>query len=223
MFINVTKEIPMSAEVYILGPQFSTFVRCVMIACEEKGVSYGYGMELDAQPLALGGEVHRKLHPYGKIPVLLIDGQAICETATILRFIDARFASGNALIPKEPFNKAEVDQWSHLISNYIDQAIVRRVLLEFARPKGENGTVRMDKVEKAMPGVFEALEILSRQLGLHDYLCGEQFSMADILLIPQLDYLAKSPAGSDVLAGFKQLRAYIERVRARPSCQAVLK
>lgn len=162
----------MSGFVKILGPQFSTFVRSVMIACEEKGISYEYGMEHNGKPVALASEELLSLHPYGKIPVLLTEDAVICETASIIRYLDMNF-SGTHLQPDAGLARAEVDQWSALISRYIDQAIVRDCLLEFARPKGENGTVRMDKVEQATPELQRALDNLSKQLGDKEYLCGE--------------------------------------------------
>jgi len=212
----------MDAQLKILGPEFSTFVRSVMIACEEKGLNYRYGMKVNDQQVKLGDETHLKYHPYGKIPVLILeDGRSICETAAIIRFIDNEYP-GYELFPTDLFARAQVDQWANLIGIYIDQAFVRKFLLEFLFPKGEDGSVRMDKVEAAIPEVNRAIATLTKQLDGQDYMCGDQFSAADIMLAPMLDYLARHPKGAELLAEEVKLLAYLERVRQRPSCQKVL-
>ena len=212
----------MDAQLKILGPEFSTFVRSVMIACEEKGLAYRYGMKINGEPVQLADEAHLKYHPYGKIPVLILeDGRSICETAAIIRFIDNEYP-GYELFPKELFARAQVDQWANLIGIYVDQAFVRKFLLEFLFPKGEDGSVRIDKVEAAIPEVNRAIGTLTKQLDGQNYMCGDQFSAADIMLAPMLDYLAKHPKGSELLAVKPKLLAYLERIRQRPSCQKVL-
>lgn len=212
----------METQFKILGPEFSTFVRSVMIACEEKGLTYRYGMKLNGERVNLGDEAHLAVHPYGKIPVLILeDGRSICETAAILRFLDAEFP-GTALLPLDPFARAKVDQWSNLINIYIDRAIVRQFLLEFIFPKGEGGTVRVDKVEAAIPDIKLAITKLTVQLGSNDFICGNDFSMADIMLAPMLDYLQRRPQGEELLSGNQALLTYIERLRQRPSCKKVL-
>lgn len=212
----------METQFKILGPEFSTFVRSVMIACEEKGLTYRYGMKLNGEPVNLGDEAHLAVHPYGKIPVLILeDGRSICETAAILRFLDTEF-SGTAFLPEDHFDRAQVDQWSNLINIYVDRAIVREFLLEFVFPKGEGGTVRMDKVEAAIPQIKQAIAKLTAQLGCNDYICGTDFSMADIMLAPMLDYLQRHPQGGELLSGNQTLLTYLERLRQRPSCKKVL-
>lgn len=212
----------MDAQVKIVGPQFSNFVRSVMLACEEKGVSYGYGMKIDGQRIGLGDDTHRKYHPYGKIPVLILeDGRSICETTPIIRFIDAEF-SGTSFEPQGNFERAQVEQWTSLINIYIDRAFVRKIILEFAFPKGENGEIRMDKVKAAIPEAQQAVAVLEKQLEGKEYICGDQFSMADMMLAPMLDYIEKLPVGEEIIRGNEVLLAYLERLRKRPSGQKVL-
>ena len=147
----------MNTPVKIVGPAFSTFVRSVMIACEEKGIPYEVNPEVNGKKLSFGDKALFDLHPYGKVPVLITQLGTITETSSIIRYIDC-LNDNNPLYPEDAFARAQVDQWSALISVYIDQAIVRSLLLEYAFPKGEKGSVRKDKVQEALPRGIEGVE-----------------------------------------------------------------
>jgi len=211
----------MSAQVHILGPQFSTFVRTVMLCCEEKGISYSYGNNHEGKEIKLKDEEHLKLHPFGKFPVLIHGDRKIYETAVICRYLDAEF-EGPSLQPLDSYNRALVDQWSAAISLYIDKAIVRHFLLEFAFPKGEKGEIRWDKVAEAQPMVIKSLQMLENKLGDNPFLCGKDYTIADALVSPMLDYLASLPNSAELIKPSSILAAYIERMRNRKSGQKVL-
>ena len=50
--------------VTIHGYLVSTWTRTICMACIEKGVDY------ELVPLAYGSEAHRRMHPFGKMPVV---------------------------------------------------------------------------------------------------------------------------------------------------------
>lgn len=211
----------MDTPVKIVGPAFSTFVRSVLIACEEKGIPYEVNPEVSGKRLSFGDKELFDFHPYGKVPVLITEFGNISETSSIIRYLDS-LNDNNKLYPADAFDKALVDQWSALISVYIDQAIVRNLLLEYAFPKGENGSVRMDKVQEALPGVLKALSVVNTQVEGTDYICGERLSAADLVLIPMLDYLQKTPDGAGLVEGYPAVSGYLSRVKERVSVAKVL-
>ena len=211
----------MSAQVQILGPAFSTFVRSVMLCCEEKGISYETKFEINGEPLTLNSEARQHYHPFGKIPALLHNDRTVFETASICRYIDATF-DGPALQPEDSYGRTQVDQWSRAISQYVDQAIVRRYLLEFAFPTGPDGQIRLDKVAEAEPEVIDRLALLEKLIGDHAFICGDQYSYADAILTPMLDYLSGTPNAATLLPEDSPLSRYIQRMQARPSGQKVL-
>ncbi|MBB3143422.1 glutathione S-transferase family protein [Halomonas organivorans] len=211
----------MTASVHIVGPQFSSFVRSVQLCCEEKGIDYTLGAEVDGRPLAMHSPEHFALHPFGKVPILLHDDRRLIETPSICRYLDAAF-DGPALQPADPWARARVDQWTGILAGYVDQALVRRYLLEFVFPKGEGGAVREEAVAAARPQVARALEVLEAQLAEGDYLVGDDFTIADAIAAPMLDYLAGLPAAEGLVAETPRLVAYVERLRARPAAARVL-
>ncbi|WP_293268491.1 glutathione S-transferase family protein [Neptunomonas sp.] len=211
----------MNTQVQILGPQFSTMVRTVMLCCEEKGITYQIGMQINGNDIQRKEASHLALHPFGKIPVLVHGENQIFETAPICRYIDAAF-SGQALQPIDTYQRALVDQWSQAISCYVDQALVRQYLLEFAFPKGNNGSIRLDKVADAQPEVMSMLVQLEKQLADQAFICGVQYSIADALLTPMLDYLASLPHADSLFTSDSSLLSYVARMRERPSGKVVL-
>ena len=214
---QTTQEIsPLQNSVHIYGPAFSTFVRSVMLCCEEKSVPYTVGRELDEMQQQALIE-----HPFGKIPLLLHGQHCLFETAPICRYLDAEFPGPN-LQPVNHLERAMVDQWTQVLTCYVDETIVRKYLLEFAFPKGEQGTIRDAIVEENTPGLLKAMSVLEHQLGEQAYLCGDQFSIADALLIPMLDYLVGLPTVAQVFASAPKCKAYIHNMRRRESCQRVL-
>jgi len=206
----------MSVQVHILGPTFSSFVRSVMLCCEEKGVSYETKFEIDGQPLSLHDQTHLHYHPFGKIPALIHGERTLFETATICRYLDASF-NGPALQPDDIYQRAKVDEWAAALSIYVDKAIVRQYLLEFAFPKGPDGQVRMDKVAEAEPEVVRILNIVEQQLGDNDFICGGEYTYADAILTPMLDYLAGTPNARKLMPENSTLMNYVLRMRNRPS------
>jgi len=212
----------MSQQVYIYGPDFSTFVRSVKLVCEEKGISYQSGYAPEGRELKFGSQQHLEIHPFAKVPVLLHDGHHVCESSSILRYLEAAFPEPS-LQPGDLWQRTLVDQWCGIVAGYIDQAIVRKYLLEFSRPKGPDGTVSLERVEAALPDLRNAIALIEEQLGHGDYLCGEQFTLADALLAPMVHYLCPLPGVEKVLSPDSNIRGYVSRVLQRESGQRVLK
>lgn len=105
----------MSKQVHIYGPNFSTFVRTVRLVCEEKSISYSTGLSVGGKDVPSKSDHHFKLHPSGKLPVLIHDGAVICETVAICRYLDQAFP-GPDLQPASVLERAKHDQWCSLNS-----------------------------------------------------------------------------------------------------------
>lgn len=51
---------------HILGPEFSSFLRAVRLYCEELGINYTYGLEVNRKHITLGSEELKQYHPFKK-------------------------------------------------------------------------------------------------------------------------------------------------------------
>jgi glutathione S-transferase len=210
----------MTNHVHIYGKHISNFVRSVQLCCEELGIEYSLGLEINDQTVEFKSLQHFALNPFGKMPVLLHNGNVLYETQTICRYLVDNF-SGTALQPMDAWQRAQVDQWCSAITLYIDKWVIRDYLLEFVFPKGENASVRMDVAQAAMPAIINAVKILEGQLGADDFLVGNEYSLADILLAPILFYLVGGPNNSDLVSANSPLRTYVAKIQARPAAQKV--
>ncbi|AKJ42483.1 glutathione S-transferase family protein [Pragia fontium] len=210
-----------SDKVHILGPQFSTFVRSVQLCCEEKGIAYTVGTTIDQQTVSLNDGSLFQFHPFGKVPVLIHHGKRFFETTAICRYLDNCF-DGVALQPDTAEAKAEVDEWSNCLAIYVDRALVRDYLLEFAFPRGPEGQIRKQEIKAAEPQVLKVLGLLDTELGSKPFFKGDNFTIADAILIPMLDYLQRLPHAEQLFSGLQYLPGYLQRMRDRASAKTVL-
>jgi len=211
----------MSKNVYILGPQYSPFVRAVALCCEEKKIAYSIGFEPFNDTIKVGSEQHLALHPFGKGPVLIHNEYHLFETAPICRYLDNQF-HGVDLQPHSAHQQAQVDQWCSAISTYIYNVLIKHYLLEFTFPKGEKGEIRWQVIEQAMTNIENVFHIIHHQLGKQEYFCTNQYTIADALLTPILDYLEKLPHACELFQRYPNLQRYVARMRSRESAKKVL-
>lgn len=211
----------MTEQLHILGPQYSTFVRSVQLCCEEKQLGYTVGQTIDGETIPMRDKRLYQYHPFGKVPVLIHNGQHYFETTSICRYLDNCF-SATPLQPASAADKAEVDQWANCLALYVDQIFIRRYVVEFAFPKGENDTVRQAEVEEVEPEVIRLLNLLDKEMAEKAFFKSDTFSIADAILIPMLDYVERLPHSDRLFSGQTHLLPYLNRMRQRESGKVVL-
>lgn len=205
---------------HIFGPAFSTLARSVRLYCEEKGLAYTHGLVFDGVPVQMRSPEHLRLHPFGKVPVLLHGEARVFETTSICRYLDAAFPD-TSLQPSEPLLRAEVDQWSGALALYVDKVLVRSYLLLVASPV-RTVSPAPSAVADAANAVAEIFKLLERRIEGRTFFCGASYSMADAILTPMLDYLQQLPASTVWFEENAQLAGYLQRMRDRPSARVVL-
>lgn len=208
--------------VHILGLEKSNFVRSVMLVCAYKKIEYTVGFDFDGQTIGFKSQAHHQYHPFAKIPVLFHQELVLPETASICRYLEQQFpvpsmqSDGHA-------QRALEDAWSAMISIDIDHALMRQYVIEFAFPQGEEGAIRYDVAKQKQSGVHQALKVIESALeaGL-PCLNGEQFSIADALLLPMLFYVSHLPDGFNLTAQYEQINRYLARYLAQPFAAEIL-
>ncbi len=200
----------------IFGFPASTYVRSVLMALEEKGVAY------DVKEVDLGSDAHAVRHPFRKMPVFEHDGVSIFETLAICRYIDETF-EGTPLQPADSLGRARMTQWSSAILDYVYPAMVRDYALRyvFALRKGEEPD--MAAIAAALPRVKDCLGVLDDALSESAYLAGENMSIADLLLVPIIFYMANTmPERKELMAGRANLSRWFDTMAERPSFAATV-
>ncbi len=203
------------ADVVIYGPSPSTYVRTARLVCAEKGISH------TLEPLDLGSEAHAKLHPFRKIPAMRHGDFVLFESGAIGRYVDRVFP-GPALQPKDVKELARMDQWMSAVSDYCYQAMIREIVVQRVLVPMRGGKTDEAMVKAAWPKVEYQLSVLEQTLGQQPFLAGGALSLADLTLSPILFYVKMQPEGGPMLAKFKGVSGWFDRMAARPSFGATM-
>ena len=70
-----------------------------------------------------------------------------------------------------------------------------------------------------MPRARLCLSEFARLMGEQQFMAGERISLADLMVVPLLYYLARVPEGEAPLAEHPSLRAWMRRIEDRQSFQ----
>jgi glutathione S-transferase len=206
------------SEFVIHGHPASPFLRSVCLALEEKRTPYRIA-RLEVGEMR--GEANRKLHPFGRIPIVEHDDYRLYETQAILRYIDA-------VIPTpamQPSNAKTIGRMNQIIgiNDWYLFPMVARIIV-FHRIVGPlllGATPDEAAIAAALPDARLCLGELNRLLGDQAFLAGDQLSLADLMLAPQIYYVAATPEGSVILED-TPLIEWLGRMNARPSMKATL-
>ena len=194
----------------IIGSARSTYTWAVRMVCEEKGIDY----VLTETPLRAPELL--AIHPFGKMPVLRHGDVELFESKAIATYLDRSFPAP-WLFPSDPRLAGLTEQWVSLVNTVIDRTLIRTYVLAYIAPKTSDGTPDREAIDAVMPAVREQLAVLDRAVATTGYLAGDQFSFADINLMPILYRLRQFPEGAQAFAAMPDLASYYDRHAARPS------
>ena len=177
------------------------------------------GIELPMQDLSIPGGEHKSpefkaKNPLGQVPALeLDDGTVISESVSICRYLEA-------LHPEPPLfgtgaeQIALVDMWIRRVENVL-MTPVGMVWVHTHQFTQSLPNRFPDYGESNRERVDAAFHWFDRRLGEAQFVAGDDFSMADIVLLTTVDFAdwIGLPMPGDV----DHLRYWHERVSARPS------
>lgn len=203
------------SQVIVHGVPGSPYVRTALLGLAEKGAPH----RLAAMSMGDGrSPAHLARHPFGRVPVIEHGDFQLYETQAILRYVDAAF-SGPGLRPADARQAARCDQISGIVDWYLFPQVTATLVWQRAIAPMIGGTPDEAVIEAALPKAKLVLEALSGLIGEQPFMAGEAVSIADLMAAPQLDYLAATPEGGELLAG-SALLGWLGRMRERPSMAA---
>ena len=199
-----------------LGPN----PRLVRIFLEEKGI------EIPAEEIdIMAGENRRAPYtdknPSGQMPALEIDsGRVLAETVVICEYLEELHPEP-VLIGSTPEERAATRMW------------LRRIELKITGPLTDGfrfaeGLGMFKDRMRVIPHAADDLKALARdglawldeQMAGRDYVAGDRFTLADIVLYCFLDFGVG--VGQAVDPALKNIAAWLERMSSRPSAEASL-
>lgn len=157
------------------------------------------------------GEEHRSRHPLGRVPVLEDDsGRMLFESAAIcLQIADTHPQAG--LIPAPgTHERALVYQWTVFGPAELEPPLIETAM--YAQSDPERSAKAQARFEKGVAAVSEAL-------GDREYLVGDAFSVADVMVGSALRFTAR--AGRPELLT-DSLTAYTARLSERAAFKRAL-
>jgi glutathione S-transferase len=195
----------------------SPYARAVLATLEEKRVDYRLS---PLAPAGIKSEQHLPRHPFGRMPAVEHDGFRLYETQAILRYID-RIFPGPSLTPADPKAAARMDQVMNINDLYLFQGVANVIV--FHRVIGPRLLgVAPDEaaIAAAMPQASVVFGEFAQLLGSQPCFAGDQLSLADLMVAPQLDFFAGTPEWAPLTANKPNLLAWLDRMNRRASMQA---
>ncbi len=182
------------------------------------------GIEIDKQEIDLMAGENRqgdylKVNPAGQLPALQLDnGDIISEITSICEYLDET-AGSSSLIGETAEQRAETRMWARRI----DLGVIEPLLNGFRYAEGQPiFKDRMTLIPHAADDLKnlaqEKLTWLDGQLDGKEYLCGDRYSLADILLFVMLEFGAQ--VGQPLNPDNVNIAAWYERVGARATASA---
>src|SRR3954464_11070761 len=199
----------------IYGPAGSTYVWSTRLALAEKG---GAPELVDMPSGAPREEPHLSRHPFGKVPAFEHDGFALYETQAILRYIDEGFPVA-PLQPTDLHQFARMNQIMGIVDAYAWPSIAAGIVFNRILAPLLGLPVNEEAVAKAVPRARLCLSEFARLMSDQQFMAGERISLADLMVVPLLYYLARVPEGEGALTEHPSLRAWMRRIEDRQSFQ----
>ena len=176
------------------------------IALYEAGQSANY-LEVDPKTKIVrnDGSDFRQVNPLGLVPTLRIDdGSVLTENAAILQYVADRFPEAG-LGTGPGMDRSRLHQWLCFIGTELHKGLFVPLL---------DKTAPAEMKSHVLSKNLSRLDYLENYLKGRDYLL-DHFTVADAYLVTIINWTMATPPIE--LAKWPTVKAYYERMRARPS------
>jgi glutathione S-transferase len=217
----------------------STCSQKVRMVLAEKALPYE-DRRLDSSKSENLADWYLKLNENGVVPTLAHGDRIVIDSSVIAEYLDEVFPAV-PLSPADPYQRARMRAWRQFIdevptaairvpsyNRYIrhkwqsmpqqefDALVDRRTVRKhFYRNMGRDGS-SPEEERDAIEKLRETVARMDRSLAAGPWLIGEQFTLADIALVPTLVRMADIGL-ADAWDGRPRVADWFARVQARPS------
>lgn len=167
------------------------------------------------------------IHPLGKSPVITDNGVSVAESGAILEYIVDTYGKGR-LVPAAGtqayrdyryfMHYAEGSLMPYLLMSLVFHKIKTAPLPFFVKPIAGKiaGKVTADFIQ---PNLTRHIAFLGDHLAKHTWIAGDELTAADM----QMSYPVEAAiARASDIGDVSKLKAYVERIKARPAFQRAL-
>ena len=182
------------------------------------------GVECEVQEVDLMGGENRQaafleINPTGTCPALeMDDGSVLSEITAICEYLAER-QGGSALVGETAEDRAMTRMWVRRIDLGILETLTNGFRYSEGLPIFKD---RMQTIPEAAPGLKsiaqEKITWLDAEIAGKDYVCGDRFSLADIMLFCFLEFGGQ--VGQPLNEANSNIMAWYDRVASRTSSGA---
>ncbi|UEP36415.1 glutathione S-transferase family protein [Burkholderia ambifaria] len=148
------------------------------------------------------------LNPAGKVPVLVDGDLVIPESAAIVLYLADKYPE-KALLPVDLARRAEAYRWIMFAVTELEQPLWRITRHTFIYPPEKRSPA---DIELAREDFNAMAAILDKHLEGREFIVGDTLTVADCVTAYLIDWASEC----NLIEPFPQLRAYLERLYARP-------
>ena len=175
------------------------------LLCAELGIDYDW-QEIDIMSGESRTAAYLAMNPNGRVPLLeLPDGRYLSESNAILWYL----ATGSSLLHEESFAVANILRWMFFEQYSHEPYIaVSRFIMKYLGSPPE----RQADLEMKRGGGYQALDVMELELGSHDFIANDRYSVADIALYA---YTHVADEGGFDLGEYPSINQWLARIAGR--------
>lgn len=186
----------------------------VIWLCEELGINYEL-RSYDRAPLLAPPE-YKSLHPAGTSPVIQDGDITLAETGACVEYIAQKHGNGRLFLKPTHPSYPEFLYWYHWANSTFVPTLGRSMMIRLANIPDDNPLVKIGN-ERLKRG----LSALDTHIGHNDWLAGDEFTAADIMVVFSLTTMRYFYAYS--LREYPSIGRYLERIGKREAYQRAMK
>ena len=170
---------------------------------EETGVAYDtvildYGTTMKAPD-------YLAINPMGKVPAIRHGDTIVTECAAICAYLADAFPAANLAPPTDA--RGAYYRWLFFAAGPLEAAITNKAM-GFVLPEGRKQSVGYGTLD-------DVLQALEQAVSVPQWICGDQFTAADVYVGSQVDW----GLAFGTMPATPALTAYADRLRTRPAYQ----
>jgi glutathione S-transferase len=183
--------------------------------CEELGLPYDLVHYTRDAVTRLSPPELKALHPLGAAPLIEDGDLLLAESAAIVEYIIVKHGGGRLKLGPEHADYAQYLYWFHFSNGNLMPVMgrmmaVSRAQLPADHPVQQNAQVRLDRV----------MALVEARLGEAPWLAGQEFTAADVMSVFSLTTMRLFQPLD--LTPYANIRAYLQRIGARPAYQRAM-
>ena len=169
----------------------------------------------------------KQIHPLGKSPVITDEGRTIAESGAIIEYLVERYGKGRFAPPRDTDERLRYTYWLHYAEGSAMPPLLLKLIFRRLPESPMPGLIR-PIVRKISQGVQDKLvdpqlkthvKYWNDELGRSNWFAGAEFTAADI----QMSFPVEAASARSGLELGDQLKAWLERIHARPAYQSAVK